>query len=449
MIAQIFNRIAFVSPLTADDGRKSGVAAVAGTRGYLLAAFAVGGALLVRLAFDSLWTDRLAYAWFFLAVLVVARFARTGPQIFALIAGLILGDWFFVHPRGSMEIAARVDQINTSIYCGISAVIIFVSARARWMVRQELEARDRIAGILECTTDAVCTVNGKWEVTFFNARACQLINMTVAQVLGRDHWHMWPQHGTRFEREFRRVMNQKETVHFEEYHAAREQWMEVHACPYGDGLAIFFRDVTGRKRAEASRAQLAAIVESSDDAIIGQSAEGLIVSWNAAAERLYGYSAAEALGRSFGMLFPIERSYELVPMLERVRRGERVNHLETAQRTNQGDTVEVSLTISPVQTKELEMVGISITARDVSERKRHERERERLITELKAAMAEVKTLSGLLPICAQCKKIRDDRGYWNQIESFIGARSNAKFSHGICPGCMDHLYPEFLEKETG
>jgi len=166
------------------------------------------------------------------------------------------------------------------------------------------------------------------------------------------------------------------------------------------------------------------------------------VSWNAAAEKLYGYSEAEAIGRSFGMLFPIERSHELVPMLDQVRNGKRVKHFETTQRTKDGASVVVSLTISPVQTKDLQIVGISITARDVSERKRQEAERERLIQELQAAMAEVKTLSGLLPICAQCKKIRDDGGYWNQIEKFIGERSHAKFTHGICPDCMNHLYPD-------
>ncbi|RJR17901.1 MAG: DNA-binding response regulator [Desulfobacteraceae bacterium] len=72
-----------------------------------------------------------------------------------------------------------------------------------------------------------------------------------------------------------------------------------------------------------------------------------------------------------------------------------------------------------------------------------ERERDRLIKELKDALANVKTLRGLLPICASCKKIRDDRGYWTQVEVFIGNHSEADFSHGICPDCMKKLYPDF------
>jgi len=82
-------------------------------------------------------------------------------------------------------------------------------------------------------------------------------------------------------------------------------------------------------------------------------------------------------------------------------------------------------------------VGIGITMR-----KKAEEERERLIAELQESLAKVKMLSGLLPICASCKKIRDDKGYWNQIEVYIREHSEAKFSHGICPDCTKKLYPD-------
>jgi hypothetical protein len=80
---------------------------------------------------------------------------------------------------------------------------------------------------------------------------------------------------------------------------------------------------------------------------------------------------------------------------------------------------------------------------EVEERKQAQAEKDQLIAELKTALREVKTLSGLLPICASCKKIRDDRGYWNQIESYIRDRSEAEFSHSICPECARKLYPSY------
>jgi|WetSurMetagenome_2_1015567.scaffolds.fasta_scaffold97573_2 two-component system, cell cycle sensor histidine kinase and response regulator CckA len=85
---------------------------------------------------------------------------------------------------------------------------------------------------------------------------------------------------------------------------------------------------------------------------------------------------------------------------------------------------------------------------DITDRKHLEDERERLILELKDALAKVKLLSGMLPICASCKKIRDDHGYWRQIESYIREHSEAEFSHSICPACMKKLYPDHCEKNT-
>jgi PAS domain S-box-containing protein len=85
--------------------------------------------------------------------------------------------------------------------------------------------------------------------------------------------------------------------------------------------------------------------------------------------------------------------------------------------------------------------------RDITERKRIEEEREQLIKKLQAALSDVKTLSGLVPICANCKQIRDDKGFWMQVESYIQERSQARFSHGICPDCMRKLYPNFVPKE--
>jgi len=100
----------------------------------------------------------------------------------------------------------------------------------------------------------------------------------------------------------------------------------------------------------------------------------------------------------------------------------------------------------------INVLGKTITIgidRDITERKQIEEERERLIKELQDALADVKTLSGLVPICANCKQIRDDKGFWMQVESYIQERSQARFSHGICPDCMKKLYPEFIPEEDG
>jgi PAS domain S-box-containing protein len=196
--------------------------------------------------------------------------------------------------------------------------------------------------------------------------------------------------------------------------------------------------------------RLAAIIESSEDAIIGRSLDGKIVSWNGGACNLYGYTEAEAMGQPISFLAAPEGGTELASLLERVGRGENIRHLETAQRKKDGDLAEVSLSVSPVRNSAGQIVGVSTIARDIAERKRAERERERLVGELQRLLGEVKTLSGLLPICAYCKKIRDDKGYWNQIELYIGEHSSANFTHSVCPDCASHHYSDFLgDKSQG
>lgn len=102
-------------------------------------------------------------------------------------------------------------------------------------------------------------------------------------------------------------------------------------------------------------------------------------------------------------------------------------------------------TLNPRMDHDEKYDGLTVITRDITERKQAEASRQKLIQELQNALAEVKTLSGLLPICASCKKIRDDKGYWNQIESYIRNHSEAEFSHSICPECVTKLYPELSD----
>jgi PAS domain S-box-containing protein len=135
------------------------------------------------------------------------------------------------------------------------------------------------------------------------------------------------------------------------------------------GISI---DITERKRAEEQRSHLAAIVESSDIAIVGETVEGVIVSWNLGAEELYGYKAEEAVGRHISTLIPPDRLEQIPTILERLRRGERFEHYETTHVRKDGHVVPVSLTLSPIRDPAGAVVGISAMARDITEQKQAE-----------------------------------------------------------------------------
>lgn len=138
------------------------------------------------------------------------------------------------------------------------------------------------------------------------------------------------------------------------------------------GAINCFYDITERKQAEMASASLAAIVESSDDAIISKDLNGVITSWNKGAAHLFGYSAEEAIGRSITMLIPADRQHEEPEILARLKRGQSVDHFETVRIRQDGLPLEISLTISPIRDAQGKVIGASKIARDITERKRAE-----------------------------------------------------------------------------
>jgi PAS domain S-box-containing protein len=144
-----------------------------------------------------------------------------------------------------------------------------------------------------------------------------------------------------------------------------------------------------RRHAETVAAYLASIVESCDDAIIGKTLEGTVVSWNLGAERLYGYSAVEMVGQPIFRIIPPYRPAELPEILEKIEQGHAVDGFETVRIRKDGTAVEVSLTISPIKDAGGRVVGASTVARDITRRKEEENERLGLIQDLTAALAHV------------------------------------------------------------
>ncbi|HEY4359863.1 MAG TPA: PAS domain S-box protein [Bryobacteraceae bacterium] len=163
-------------------------------------------------------------------------------------------------------------------------------------------------------------------------------------------------------------------------------------------------DITERKRAEASRALLASIVESSDDAIIGKTLEGIVVSWNAGAKRIFGYSASEMIGQPIDLLIPPHARDEEPAIIARVERGERIDHYETVRVRKDGTPIHVSLTVSPLRDADGKIIGASKIARDITERQRARQklqaqlERLGLLDHITRAIGERQDLHSILQV---------------------------------------------------
>jgi PAS domain S-box-containing protein len=146
-------------------------------------------------------------------------------------------------------------------------------------------------------------------------------------------------------------------------------------------------------RTDEIAGRLAAIIDSSDDAIVSKTLTGVITSWNAGAERMYGYSASEAVGQHITLIIPEDRRWEEDDVLAHIRRGERVEHFETVRRAKDGRLLDISLTVSPVRNSTGQVIGVSKIARDITERRRIERERVTLLQREQQARGEAEALN--------------------------------------------------------
>lgn len=222
-------------------------------------------------------------------------------------------------------------------------------------------------------------------------------------------------------------------------------------------LAGSFRDMVSKRKEvlaalQASEKKLADIAASLGEGVLVIDADGRLTFMNPEAERLLGWTSEELLGKDLHALTHHQRPdgapypFEECPSNEVLRSGVRQVVERDLYLCRDGAFLPVSYIAAPIRNGDA-VVAAVIAFQDITLRQMIEEERERLIGELKEALENVKTLKGLLPICASCKRIRDDTGYWNQIEEYVRDHTDAEFSHGICPECAQKIYPEYFPEE--
>ena len=213
---------------------------------------------------------------------------------------------------------------------------------------------------------------------------------------------------------------------------------KFHGC-YGDRMAEIARRKETEQSLKASEQKYRLLFEHSRDAIIISTSDGTYVDVNPAYERLLGYPRDELM-RMNALETWLDREERKAWKKEMEQYGY-VADFQCGLRRKDGRKISALKTSSQRLDSDGRLIYQTI-CRDITKHKHSEAEKERLISDLQKALAEVRALSGMLPICASCKRIRDDEGYWQQIELYISAHSEAVFSHGVCPECAQRLYPE-------
>jgi PAS domain S-box-containing protein len=360
---------------------------------YGVAVLSIALATGLRLLLDPLLGDAFPFATLFLAVLVAAWYGGFGPAVTATLLGAVGSVWLLLPPRPLPAAHGFEQQAGLALYVVVGLGIAALGGAmrtARWQAEDDASAariqREELRTTLASIGDAVLVTDAGGLVVSLNPVAEALTGWVTGEATGKPLETVFVIVNERTRRTVEspvaRVLQEGTVVGLANHTVliardGTERPIDDSAAPIRQGgqlvgVVLVFRDVTERRRAEEARRNLAAIVESSDDAIVSKDLDGTITSWNAGAERVYGYLAAEVLGKPFAVLVPPDRADEVRETARRLQRGERLDHYETVRRRKDGTLIDVSVSYSPVSADEGHLVGTAVITRDVTHLKRAE-----------------------------------------------------------------------------
>ena len=359
----------------------------------------------LRMALTPLWGSDYTFITYYPAIMFIAVANGWLHGIVATLVASALSIILFL----DMYASPSEQQMALALFMTANVIIVSLSeavtrarlraqaetSRARAQeqrLRQEIEARTKAEETVRASerqmqfvTDhapvliAQCGTDGRYQ--FVNRQYAELVGRTPEDLIGLHPRDVLSEEDYRQAAPFMQEALAGRQVKFDQQFlraASVERLLQVTYAPERDGRGIVtgfiaaIVDITDRKQAEQARATLAAIVESSEDAIVSKDLHGIITSWNRGAERLYGYSRQEAVGRSVLPVIPEERLEEEAPILGQIMRGEAIPQYETVRRRKDGTLIDIALTVSAIRNDEGRIVGVSKVAHDITERKRAE-----------------------------------------------------------------------------
>ena len=357
---------------------------------YGVAVGSVAVATWLHFLAQSLVGDRFPYITYFPAVFVTAVLTGFYPTLLAVVLSALAAARWVIPPADSLFPVDAGGWVALGLFTFFGIGMAWLGEIMRRRADQIQRERERFLVTLASIGDGVIVTDRNARITFMNAVAEQLTGYFQAETLGRplesvfqiiNEFTRKPCENPvdRALREGRIVALANHTVLITK--DGIERCIDDSAAPIREGgeilgVVLVFRDVSEQRAAQIERARLAAIVNSSEDAILGQAFDGTVTNWNVGAERLFGYTAEEALGRSmFSLIVPPEKKQELLDALEQIRQGKRLDQFESVRRHRDGHRIPVAIRISPIQNAEGEIVGASAIDRDISRQKAAERRR--------------------------------------------------------------------------
>ena len=378
-------------------------------RQYALGAFAGLVAVLVRAATIPAWGAKYPFFTFYPAAMLAAWYGGVHAGLVAAVVTSIAA-WYFIPPLGFLPMRGWDDVVAWVLFSAVNLLIVGVIESTR---RERRRAEDARAAA-ETYAARMHTDEARYRalaaaIGTMVWRADAEGGITEAQAWGEftgqqpEQYRGWgwldaihPEDRNDVARTWKQAMDEGSVAVTEfrlRHRDGTYRWMGVRSAPILDAAGNArewvgtFTDTTERRAADETRARLVAIVESSNDAIVGKTLEAIVTSWNAGAERMFGYTAEEMIGQSISRLVPPDRPDEVRAILNAIGRGERTEHYETERVRKDGQRIYVSLNISPIKDASGRIIGASKIARDVSDRKQAEERLQQTLAEREELLA--------------------------------------------------------------
>lgn len=301
------------------------------------------------------------------------------------------------------------------------------------------------ASMVETVSAPIFATDAEGRLTYCNEAAVALwgLRPTIGETVFTGAWKLFRRDGTEIppdQSPLALALRERRAMPGQQVIAQRPDGSfvhyEAHPSPIFDdegrltgGVSVLV-ELSSRDEEEVTAHRLAAIVESSNDAIIGMDLDGVVVSWNAAAHRLFQYSAEEIVGHSVTVLLPEDRKDEEVGILESIRRGERLEHYETRRRRKDGEIIDISLTVSPIRSTGGRIVGASKIARDITERRRQEEARAMLLGEMKHRIKNnLATIQAFATMTLRSATEEDRRAFLSRLHALSDAHDLITLQH--------------------
>jgi PAS domain S-box-containing protein len=383
------------------------------------------------------------------AIVIKERFNIPVIFITAFADEIKVGRAKLTHPYGYLIKPVLERDLKVTIEMALYAAKVETERKQAEVLY--LKSEEKFRSLVETSSDWIWEVDQNAVYTYVSPKVKDLLGYEPEEIVGKTPFDfMAPDEADRVVELFKKIVETKEPFqnleNINQHKEGRSVTLETSGVPVFDADRNFMgfrgidRDISERKETEIALRKLSTAVEQSPISIIITDQSGIIEYANSEFQTLTGYRQEESVGQYPSILKSGEQSDQFYKDLwDTIKVGE-VWQGTIKNKKKNGDFYWESAVIAPIKNNHDEIINFVALKKDITEQRLAEMEKEKLIVELQDALENIKTLRGLIPICANCKKIRDDEGFWNHIESYIEKHSKVQFSHGVCEECAEELY---------